>query len=207
MEYYNLSSNIIACDNFLPEQKVEELYMDFLNNRKFFSTPAWSGADKGDTKEFYSSKCGGFDFWLSWNKFELECPAIYSLKDWFIHQGLMAYAEKNNLPIFSFLKRNLEYDIHTICYNNNGYYNWHQDISSGTILTFNLILNKGNKLNGGDMLFMDDGKIIKIPNKNNFMTVFPSFIHHAIIPLKSKDNKHVDFTSQRFSVQFWVRLS
>jgi Rps23 Pro-64 3,4-dihydroxylase Tpa1-like proline 4-hydroxylase len=207
MEYYNLSSNIIACDNFLPEQKVEELYMDFLNNRKFFSTPAWSGADKGDTKEFYSSKCGGFDFWLSWNKFELECPAIYSLKDWFIHQGLMAYAEKNNLPIFSFLKRNLEYDIHTICYNNNGYYNWHQDISSGTILTFNLILNKGNKLNGGDMLFMDDGKIIKIPNKNNFMTVFPSFIHHAIIPLKSKDNKDVDFTSQRFSVQFWVRLS
>ena len=119
----------------------------------------------------------------------------------------MAYAEKNNLPIFSFLKRNLEYDIHTICYNNNGYYNWHQDISSGTILTFNLILNKGNKLNGGDMLFMDDGKIIKIPNKNNFMTVFPSFIHHAIIPLKSKDNKDVDFTSQRFSVQFWVRLS
>jgi Rps23 Pro-64 3,4-dihydroxylase Tpa1-like proline 4-hydroxylase len=207
MEYYNLSSNIIACDNFLPEQKVEELYMDFLNNRKFFSIPAWSGSDKGDTKEFYSSKCGGFDFWISWNKFELECPAIYSLKDWFIHQGLMAYAEKNNLPIFSFLKRNLEYDIHTICYNNNGYYNWHQDISSGTILTFNLILNKGNKLNGGDMLFMDDGKIIKIPNKNNFMTVFPSFIHHAIIPLKSKDNKDVDFTSQRFSVQFWVRLS
>ena len=207
MEYYNLSSNIIACDNFLPQQKVDELYIDFLNNRKYFSTPAWSTTNNENTKEFYSSKCGGFDFWISWNKFELECPAIYSLKDWFIHQGLMAYAEKNNLPIFSFLKRNLEYDIHTICYNNNGYYNWHQDISSGTILTFNLILNKGNKLNGGDMLFMDDGKIIKIPNKNNFMTVFPSFIHHAIIPLKSKDNKDVDFTSQRFSVQFWVRLS
>ena len=108
MEYYNLSSNIIACDNFLPEQKVEELYIDFLNNRKFFSTPAWSTTNNENTKEFYSSKCGGFDFWISWNKFELECPAIYSLKDWFIHQGLMAYAEKNNLPIFSFLKRNLE---------------------------------------------------------------------------------------------------
>jgi Rps23 Pro-64 3,4-dihydroxylase Tpa1-like proline 4-hydroxylase len=207
MEYYNLSSNIIACNNFLPQQKVDELYIDFLNNRKAFSTPSWSTANNEDTKEFYSSKCGGFDFWLNWNKFELKCPAIYSLKDWFIHQGLMAYAEKNNLPIFSFLKRNLEYDIHTICYNNNGYYNWHQDISSGTILTFNLILNKGNKLDGGDMLFMDDGKIIKVPNKNNFMTVFPAFIHHAIIPLKSKDNKDVDFTSQRFSIQFWVRLS
>ena len=207
MEYYNLSSNIIACDNFLPQHKVDELYIDFLNNRKYFSTPAWSIANNEETKEFYSSKCGGFDFWISWNKFELDCPTIYSLRDWFIHQGLMAYAEKNSLQFFSFLKRNLEYDIHTICYNNHGYYNWHQDSANKTILTFNLILTKGNKLRGGDMLFMDDGKIIKIPNKKNFMVVFPSFIHHAIIPLKSEDNKDVDFASQRFSVQFWMRLA
>ena len=206
MEYYNLSSNIIACDNFLPQQKVDELYIDFLNNRKSFSTPSWSGDNKPDTQEFYSSKCGGFDFWLP-NKLELDCPAIYSLSDWFMHQGLTAYAEKKNLQLFSLLRRKLEYDIHTICYNHDGYYNWHQDSGGRTILTFNLIFTKGNKLSGGDMLFMDGDKIIKVPNKNNFMVVFPSFIYHAINPLKSEDNKDVDFTSQRFSVQFWVRLS
>ena len=56
------------------------------------------------------------------------------------------------------------------------------------------------------MLFMDGNKIIKIPNKNNFMSVFPSFIYHAITPLKSEDNKDVAFSSQRFSIQFWIRL-
>jgi len=37
MNYYNLSSNIIACDNFLPPKQIEDLYIDFLNYRKNIS--------------------------------------------------------------------------------------------------------------------------------------------------------------------------
>ena len=37
MNYYNLSKNIIACDNFLPNNKIDELFIDFFNNRNKFS--------------------------------------------------------------------------------------------------------------------------------------------------------------------------
>jgi Rps23 Pro-64 3,4-dihydroxylase Tpa1-like proline 4-hydroxylase len=52
---------------------------------------------------------------------------------------------------------------------------------------------------------MENGKIIEVKNKNNFMVVFPSYIPHAITPLHSNDNKDVAFLEQRFSIQFWVR--
>jgi hypothetical protein len=52
---------------------------------------------------------------------------------------------------------------------------------------------------------MDEGKIIEIPNQNNLMVLFPSYINHSITPLKSKDDKDVPFPQQRFSIQYWVK--
>jgi len=203
MKYYNLSSNIITCDNFLPQQKIDELYTDFLNNREMFDIPSW-GNEKTETNEFYSEKCGGYDFWINWDQRENSNLFIQSLDKWFLHQGLLQYTTMKGLNIFNWLARPLKWDIHVICYNNGGYYNWHCDKKEGTLFTFNLILNKGNCLKGGDIFFMDDKKIIEVENKNNCMTVFPSFVPHAISPLYSKDGKDVSFLEQRFSVQFWV---
>lgn len=59
MKYYNLSENIIACDNFLPQQKVEELYTDLLNNRSVFQVPKWgypNGHNKEVKEELFSDK-------------------------------------------------------------------------------------------------------------------------------------------------------
>ena len=56
------------------------------------------------------------------------------------------------------------------------------------------------------MFFMDDNKIIKVKNKNNFMVVFPSYISHSISPLYTDNNKDVSFLEQRFSIQFWTKL-
>ncbi len=203
MKYYNLSSNIIACDNFLPQQKIDELYTDFLNNREMFNIPSW-GNEETETKEFYSEKCGGYDFWIDWNERENSNTFIQSLDRWFLHQGLSHYTHIKSLNIYDWLARPLKWDIHVICYNNGGYYNWHCDKKEGTLFTFNLILNKGNCLKGGDMFFMDDNKIIEVENKNNYMVVFPSFVSHAISPLYSNNKKDVSFLEQRFSVQFWV---
>ena len=60
------------------------------------------------------------------------------------------------------LNKPRKHNIHVVAYNHGGYYNWHKD---SEMFTFNLVLNQGNSLSGGDMLFMDDGKIITIPNK------------------------------------------
>jgi len=205
MNYYKLSKNIIACDNFLPNNKVEELYSDFLNNRGKFNVPNWN-TNYNINSEFFSSKCGGFDFWLSNKTQEDNSSFIESLNQWFIHKGLFFFMEKNAPECFEFLQRMLKWDIHLICYNNGGYYNWHKDEKNSNIFTFNLILNKGNKLKGGDMFFMDDHKIIEVKNKNNFMVVFPSYIPHSISPLYTDDKEDVSFLEQRFSIQFWVKL-
>ena len=49
MKYYNLSKNIIACENFLNPQNVDEIFVDFLNNRNRFNIPNWSYSN--DLKE------------------------------------------------------------------------------------------------------------------------------------------------------------
>ena len=131
---------------------------------------------------------------------------IESMHKWMMHQGFEYYVKDNGAQVYDFLKRKLEWDIHVISYNNGGYYNWHKDISMSTLFTFNLILNKGNTLKGGDLLFYDR-EIIEIENKNNFLVVFPSYIPHAIKPLYTEDNKDVPFLEQRFSIQFWVRFN
>ena len=204
MEYYQLSSNIIACDNFLPQSKVDQLYVDLLNNRERFKTSEWERPAKETTSEFYSSFCGGFDFWEKWGKFSDKLPSIHSLNEMFMHQGLTSFVLQKNIGLYKFLLRPLKYNLHVICYNNGGYYGWHKDASADTLFTFNLVLSKPDGLEGADMLFMDDGKIIRIPSTNNMMLLFPSFTEHSITPLTSKDNKDVSFMAQRFSIQFWT---
>jgi len=178
MRYYNLSENIIACDNFLPTQKVDELYSDLLNNRQVFQPPSWGDGENMNT-ELFSEKCGGLDFWLNDKTKQDNNSFIESMHKWMMHQGFEYYVKDNGAQVYDFLKRKLEWDIHVISYNNGGYYNWHKDISMSTLFTFNLILNKGNTLKGGDLLFYDR-EIIEIENKNNFLVVFPSYIPHAI---------------------------
>ena len=215
MKYYNLSENIIACKDFLPQQKVEELYTDLLNNRNRFNISKWGNQEKDGVKRatghFLSSRCTGLDFWMNWEVAQKDSSFIAFLKEWFFHQGFYYYAEKNGSSAFNFMCAakedggSLFWKIHVVSYNNGGYYNWHRDAGKN-LFTFNLILNKGDKLEGGNMLFMDNGKIIEVENQDNFMVVIPSFIPHAITPLYSKNNKEVSFLEQRFSLQFWVGL-
>ena len=54
MKYYNLSSNIIACKNFLPKHLIENIYVEFLNNRPIFQIPEWTYKDKEYSKELFS---------------------------------------------------------------------------------------------------------------------------------------------------------
>ena len=204
MRYYNLSENIIACDNFLPSQKIDELYSDLLNNRQVFSPPSWSN-ETSTTTELFSEKCGGLDFWLNNKTKQDNNSFIESVHKWMMHQGFEYYVKDNGAKVYDFLKRKLEWDIHVISYNNGGYYNWHKDISMSTLFTFNLILNKGDTLKGGDLLFYDR-EIIEVENKNNFLVVFPSYIPHAIKPVYTEDKNDVPFLEQRFSIQFWVRF-
>jgi Rps23 Pro-64 3,4-dihydroxylase Tpa1-like proline 4-hydroxylase len=206
MNYNILSPNIIECEDFLPQHKIDLLYVDFLNNRSKFSISSWRNEDGSSSPQFYNSSCGGFDFW-NWEGFEKDCPAISSMVEWFLHQGLGYFSERNNLQLFTLLKQKVWYDTHVVGYNHGGYYNWHTDAGKGNVFTFNLVLNKSKELEGGDMLFMDGKELIKVKNKNNYMVVFPSFIPHAITPLYTQNKKDVSFTSQRFSVQFWIKLS
>ena len=197
MNYKILSPNIIGCENFLPQDKVDLLYVDLLNNKNKFRRSQWQN-EKGEMHHGSdSASCGGDDFWND-EGFAKDCPYIDALKEWFLHQGLVFFAERHNLHLFTLLKYNVSYNVHVVGYNNNAYYGWHTDGSKhgpgkGTIFTVNLVLNKSNELTGGNMLFMDGTELIEVENKNNFMAIFPSFIPHSITPVCSKDGKDVPF--------------
>ena len=213
MKYYHLSKNIIACENFLNPQNVDEIFVDFLNNRNRFNIPNWVYSNNSkknlNVDTTITSKCGGLDFWIEWEAVKEENSFITLLKNWFFSDGFYFYINKDNFSVYQFLlnnKNRLFWNIHVVSYNNKGFYNWHKDTTPKNLFTFNLILQKSKKLKGGNMLFMDENKTIEVENKNNFLVIFPSFIPHAITPLCSENNKDVSFLEQRFSIQFWVGL-
>ena len=197
----NASKNIITCKNFLPKVMLDKIKIDLLNNRTRFDLPVWS--DK--TKNLFSEKCGGLDYWIKAGEIPPHNAAITSLANWFYHQGFFEFVQNQGRQnAFNFLWKNKKHKIHVISYNDGGYYNWHRDTEH---FTFNLVLNDGDELEGGDMLFMDENGIVEIPNQNNLMVVMPTYISHSITPLKSKSGKDVAFTQQRFSIQYWVKCN
>ena len=209
MRYEYISENIIICENYLPEHMIQKINIDLLNNRMNFTSSKWDhypdNKNAVNRDEFYSSNCGGFDYWIKEDEIIPNNEAIIGLKDWFYHQGILKFIEnQGRTNVFHFLKKMKGHKIHVMAYNNQGYYNWHTD---SEFFTFNLVLNQSDALSGGDMLFMDEGRIIEIPNKNNLMVLFPSYINHSITPLKSKDDKDVPFPQQRFSIQYWVKCN
>ena len=202
MNFKYYSSNIIGCENFLPSLALQDIRIELSNNRGNFNTPVWNNSKKEEFHHFFSSHCGGFDYWIHHGEQKLNNQKIINLHEWFYSQGLFTFI-KQKKNVFNFLEKPRKHNIHVVAYNHDGYYNWHKD---SEMFTFNLILNQGNDLLGGDMLFMDDNKIITIPNQDNFMVVFPSYIDHAITQIKSKNGKDVPFPQQRFSIQYWVML-
>jgi len=183
---------------------LDNINIDLLNNRNRFGVPNW-GIDNTDKSQYFSSYCGGMDYWLTGDQLaDKDNTSIVGLQHWFYHQGLQRFLNNaGRLNVFHFLQKPKSHDIHVVAYNNGGYYNWHTDTK---FFTFNLILNKSDTLRGGDMLFYDDGTTIEIPNQNNLMVLFPSYINHSITPIKSNDDKDVAFAEQRFSIQYWVKL-
>ena len=204
MRYEYVSENIIICKNFLPQHMLDNINIDLLNNRNRFGIPNW-GIDNTDKSQYFSSYCGGMDYWLTGDQLaDKDNTSIVGLHHWFYHQGLQRFLNNaGRLNVFHFLQKPKSHYIHVVAYNNGGYYNWHTDTK---FFTFNLILNKGDALRGGDMLFYDNNTTIEIPNQNNLMVLFPSYVNHSITPIKSDDNKDVAFAEQRFSIQYWVKL-
>jgi len=204
MKYKFLSPNIIVCEDFLPHHFIDLLYMDLLNNRGLFNTSRWYTKEEGHTDEnILGSSCGGLDFWVAHENLDkVKMPAILGLAKWFFNQGLGHLIAPTPLSIFHLIKRDLIWNIHVVTYNKDGYYNWHAD-SVGSLFTFNLILQKPSKLKGGNMLFRDE-KLIEVKNCNNFFSVFPSYVPHAVTPLIAE--KDVSFAEQRFSIQYWASL-
>ena len=201
MKFEYLSSNVIGCEDFLPPMHLQDIKIELLNNRKRFNISNWDFKEivdgeiiplkNSNTSQFFSQHCGGMDYWINHGEVIPDNEKIMSLHKWFYSQGLYAFLDHKTQK------------IHVVSYNNGGYYNWHTD---SEFFTFNLVLNEGDALSGGDLLFMDEGKIIQVPNKDNMMVLFPWYLNHSITPVKSKDGKDVPFPQQRFSVQYWVSL-
>jgi hypothetical protein len=91
MNYYNLSSSVIACENFIPDHIVNDIYTDFLNGRKSFNIPNWGNRGKQNKN---TADCEALDYWISYKDNTEYNLNIKKLIDWFLHQGFSFYAEK-----------------------------------------------------------------------------------------------------------------
>ena len=86
-----------------------------------------------------------------------------------------------NLSFFGnyFLNINLDYTLLQY-YENDEFYKSHMDQSVITTITW--FFKEPKKFIGGDLLFPNYNELIKI--ENNLTVIFPSCIHHEVIPIK-----------------------
>ncbi|MBI86382.1 MAG: hypothetical protein CMJ81_24555 [Planctomycetaceae bacterium] len=221
MNYQLITPNVLHNDNFLPIQVVDDLYATFEKIESRFIEPQWESAAQGQLSANYTSyaHCGGKDFWFQRDEFQDPTyAAITNLKHWFFSQGFDTFVRRSNPNVFQFmgpLDKKL-FGVHAVAYNHGGYYNWHVDnlvfvngekTKRKNYFTFSLTLMRNYKqCTGGDQLILDGGKVITVPLGHNVLTVFPSYIHHAVSHVIAPDNKEMAFLDQRFNLQFWVTL-
>lgn len=112
--------------------------------------------------------------------------------------------EKNN--IFGMLKAANSHTTLLNYYENSDYYDFHDDSSAFSILTY--IFKEPKKFSGGDMIFKqkEDGEEVNIKIKNNMSIFFPSFYQHKVIPIDMK-KEHQGKNFGRFSIAQFIGIN
>ena len=67
-------------------------------------------------------------------------------------------------------------------YENNDHYLMHEDRCSVTVLSW--FYKEPRRFEGGDLIFHDSGKTMKMPVQNNRTVVFPSGLKHSVEPVR-----------------------
>ena len=108
----------------------------------------------------------------------------------------------------SYANRNDQYDLtgfealQVASYSEGGHYDWHMDLGKGPTSTrklgISLQLSDGNEYEGGDVEFRGGGAPPIAPRDIGTMIVFPSFMHHRIVPVT---------LGIRYSLVAWVHGS
>lgn len=205
MPYKFISPNIIVCENFLPESYVNEIYNDLIKNKDRFKQSVWSSRkNEKDTKY-----CKGNDFWIDPEN-SSATPAIWNLQKYFFSKEFLEFISEKNSVFSLLLGAKISYNVHCVTYKNGGSYDKHMDQfinRNGNMVknffTFNLTLQKSDDAHGGEVVLYDDKEII-IDKFNNMITIFPTYIEHAVKEVKMK--KNAKYENHRFSMQFWVSI-
>ena len=80
MKYKYYSSNIIGCENFLPPLVLQDIRIELSNNRSNFKISSWENQEtKKNNDQFFSSHCGGFDYWINWGESKPNNTMIVNL--------------------------------------------------------------------------------------------------------------------------------
>jgi len=206
MSYKYLSPNIIVCENFLPEDYVKEIYKDLLQNKKRFTPSVWHNKEKA----MGTQSCKGEDFWITPKNAE-QTPAIWGLSKYFFSKEFLEFISEKDTVFALLLNANVNFNVHCVTYSDGGSYDKHMDqfISlnghkAKNFFTFNLTFQRSKDAQGGEVLLYDNDEVFEVDKFNNMLTIFPSYINHAVKEVRVK--KGSKYKNNRFSMQFWVSL-
>ena len=113
--------------------------------------------------------------------------------EWVIDRIMTQVVEANNI-IWNFdLKAIIDNIQYTEYDGNGGHYDWHLDIGPGSIshrkISIVIQLSDPDDYVGGDLEIMNASEKTVIPRGKGNVVIFPSFLLHRVVPLKSGNRK------------------
>jgi len=108
-------------------------------------------------------------------------------------------------PIYNLLRFTISDRTKVSVYQNEDFYDWHQDSINQGLLTVLYMMNKEpKKFTGGDFMIKWDGIEKSIPFENNTILIFPRDTPHKVKKIKMESD---DFYDKRFTLQCFANFS
>ena len=189
IKYYDTPIPYATVHNFYNEQELSDIWkeLDFLTSSGSFLPPeltATATTGPNATGKVLKQNKGVF---LDNIYFKRDTSHIltHSKKIW--NDDLLDFLANKN-PFFKMLTLCNKDGCLLSYYENNDYYDWHNDAACFTFLVH--LYREPKKFTGGDLILHPD-KVIEI--ENNRLIVFPSFHKHSVTPVITDEKPNSGF--------------
>jgi len=203
IEFTEPRTHIIIKD-FLTKDEQDILWSEIKENESKFSAGLYKKDGKDEVHDDIKKNLG---FEVSDIYPRILDSSIRSMFYYRIFQNeeIQEIIKNAKSPIYNLLRFTTSDRTKVSVYQNEDFYDWHQDSINQGLLTVLYMMNKEpKKFTGGDFMIKWDNIEKSIPFENNTILIFPRDTPHKVKKIKMESD---DFYDKRFTIQCFANFS
>lgn len=203
VEFNEPRTHIIIKD-FLTQDEQNMLWDEIKENESKFSAGLYKKDGKDEVHDDIKKNLGFevSDFYPRILDSSIRSMFYYRI---FQNKEIQEIIKNAKSPIYNLLRFTTSDRTKVSVYQNEDFYDWHQDSINQGLLTVLYMMNKEpKKFTGGDFMIKWNGTEKSIPFENNTILIFPRDTPHKVKKIKMESD---DFYDKRFTIQCFANFS